>query len=186
MISKLLNNISTFINYVVLFVVLLILSYVIYKIFIIENDIYIINEKINQIEMDITTIPPSLSQSSKKEVFEMADLCMNNIFKDKCVIKEVPTSIDIDNDKLEDFTTIIDDEIVHPNPKEEIFDLKKELVKVEDETSSIISSSNLTKKKLQKLNLEKLKEKCVELKLSTEGTKAQLIDKIIEELNKEA
>ena len=35
------------------------------------------------------------------------------------------------------------------------------------------------------LNLEKLKDKCMEMKLSTEGTKAQLIDRIMEELNKE-
>jgi hypothetical protein len=181
MISKLLNNISTLVSYVVLFVVLLILSYVIYKIFIIENDIYIMNEKINQIEMEITTIPPSLSQSSKKEVFEMADLCMNKIFKDD----KIATAIDIDNNKIEDFTTIIDDEIVNTNQKEEIFDLKKEVLNVEDETSSIISSSNLNKKKLQKLNLEKLKEKCVELKIPAEGTKAQLIDKIMEEINKD-
>ena len=184
MISKLLNNISTLINYIVLFIILLILTYIIYKIFIIDNDIYIINEKINQIEMDITTIPPSSSQElPKKQMFEMADLCMN-----KCFVEELsPTSIDIDNipkknlnDNIEDFTTIIDEK-----PPKEIFDLKKEIVKVEDDTSSIVSTNNLNKKKLLKLNLEKLKDKCMEMKLSTEGTKAQLIDRIMEELNKE-
>ena len=187
MISKLLNNISTFINYVVLFIILLILTYIIYKIFIIDNDIYIINEKINQIEMDMTTIPPSSSQElPKKQMFEMADFCMN-----KCFVEELaPTSIDIDNtndipkknlnDKIEDFTTIINEK-----PTNEIFDLKKEIVKIEDDTSSIVSTNNLNKKKLLKLNLEKLKDKCMEMKLSTEGTKAQLIDRIMEELNKE-
>ena len=186
MISKLLNNISTLINYIVLFIILLILTYIIYKIFIIDNDIYIINEKINQIEMDMTTIPSSSSHElPKKQMYEMADLCMN-----KCFVEELaPTSIDIDinhipkknlNDNIEDFTTIIDEK-----PPKEIFDLKKEIVKVEDDTSSIVSTNNLNKKKLLKLNLEKLKDKCMEMKLSTEGTKAQLIDRIMEELNKE-
>mgnify|MGYP003346409142 CR=1 FL=1 len=32
----------------------------------------------------------------------------------------------------------------------------------------------------KKLNLEKLKEKCVELELNTEGTKIQLIERILE------
>ena len=39
--------------------------------------------------------------------------------------------------------------------------------------------------KLQKLNLDKLKEKCLELELNPEGTKSQLIDRILEkELNR--
>ena len=94
--SKLLNNISTLINYIVLFIILLILTYIIYKIFIIDNDIYIINEKINQIEMDMTTIPSSSSHElPKKQMYEMADLCMN-----KCFVEELaPTSIDIDINK---------------------------------------------------------------------------------------
>ena len=53
-----------------------------------------------------------------------------------------------------------------------------------DDNQSIISSSN-NKKKLQKLNLEKLKEKCQELGLSQEGSKANLIDRIIDEGNKD-
>ena len=177
MISKIFNNLSTLINYIVLFVILLILTYVIYKIFIIENDVYIINEKINHIEMDITSIPPSNKEYPNKEMFEMADFTMNKCFNEELM----PTSIDIDNEKIEDFTEIINQE----PPKSEIFDLKKEVIKVEDETSSIVSTNNINKKKLLKLNLEKLKEKCVELKLSSDGTKAQLIDRIMEELNKE-
>ena len=61
---------------------------------------------------------------------------------------------------------------------EPIFDLKKEMIM--DDKESIMSSNNLTKKKLSKLNLDKLKEKCIELELNTEGTKAQLIDRILE------
>ena len=129
MISKLLNNISTLINYIVLFIILLILTYIIYKIFIIDNDIYIINEKINQIEMDMTTIPSSSSHElPKKQMYEMADLCMN-----KCFVEELaPTSIDIDINH-------IPKKNLNDNKKEEPLDLnidKGETIKVASKKDS--------------------------------------------------
>ena len=65
-----------------------------------------------------------------------------------------------------------------PPVKEEIFDLKKEVIN--DDKESVISSNNLNKKKLLKWNLDKLKEKCEQLDLPTDGTKAQLIERILE------
>ena len=63
----------------------------------------------------------------------------------------------------------------------EIFDLKKEIIN--DDKESIISANvgggHATKKALMKLSIDKLKAKCEERKLSTEGTKNQLADKII-------
>ena len=65
----------------------------------------------------------------------------------------------------------------------EIFDLKKEQSSLNDDKESIISSNigggHATKKALMKLSMDKLKAKCEERKLSTEGTKNQLADKII-------
>ena len=95
---------------------------------------------------------------------------MNEIFSNQ----EEPSSIDIDEIIKKDDT---------PPVKEEVFDLKKDVMNTDD-NQSIISSSN-NRKKLQKLNLEKLKEKCQELELSQEGTKANLIDRIMDEMNKD-
>ena len=63
---------------------------------------------------------------------------------------------------------------------DEIFDLKKDI----DDKESIISGTTgggglATKKALMKLSLDKLKAKCEDRKLSTEGTKNQLADRII-------
>ncbi len=66
--------------------------------------------------------------------------------------------------------------------KEPLKEVQKEPEREQpDETESISSNINvMNKKKLQKLNLDKLKEKCMELGLSVEGTKAQLIDRLLE------
>jgi hypothetical protein len=62
----------------------------------------------------------------------------------------------------------------------ELFDLKKDI----DDKESIISGTTggggiATKKALMKLSIDKLKSKCEDRKLSTEGTKNQLADRII-------
>ena len=75
--------------------------------------------------------------------------------------------IDIDKEEIKD------DVVIEP-----IFDLKKEVIM--DDKESVLSTNNLPKKKLLKLNLDRLKEKCTELSLPTEGTKAQLIERILE------
>jgi hypothetical protein len=62
----------------------------------------------------------------------------------------------------------------------EIFDLKKEII---EDSASVISShvpsSDTTRKSLMKLSLEKIKAKCEERKLTCDGSKSQLVDKII-------
>jgi len=101
--------------------------------------------------------------SKKNDGIDMNEIIMTQIFDDEPVI-----NVDSDIIEIEEI-------------KEPIFDLKKEVIT--DDKESIISS-NLTKKKLQKLNLDKLKKKCLELELNPEGTKSQLIDRILEkELN---
>jgi hypothetical protein len=75
-------------------------------------------------------------------------------------------------------TTQIIDEIEIVN---EIFDLKKDIST--DDKESVISASvnggHAAKKALMKLSLDKLKAKCEENDISTEGTKNQLADRII-------
>lgn len=155
-----------------MFLILLLIIYLIYKIYIIENDVYIINERLSKFELQYNK--PITIEKTKINVEEedVATNFMNEIFTNQEI--EEPSSIDIDE--------ILQTED-KPVVKEEIFDLKKDVMTSDDNTS-IISSSN-TKKKLQKLNLDKLKEKCQELGLSQEGTKSNLIDRIMDENNKD-
>ena len=60
-----------------------------------------------------------------------------------------------------------------PIIKNEVFDLKK------DENDNVSVSSCTNKKKLAKLNLDGLKQKCTELNLQTDGTKNELIERIL-------
>ena len=52
MIYKLLLNINNFITYFVALFIVCLLIYVIYKIFILENDLYVINDKLAKIELE--------------------------------------------------------------------------------------------------------------------------------------
>lgn len=171
MIGKYLTNMNNLIQYIIMFLILLLIIYLIYKIFIVETDVYILNERLSKIELQFNK-PISIEKTTlNKEEINIANNFMNEIFSNN---DEEPSSIDIDE-------IIKNDD--NPPVKEEIFDLKKDVITTED-NQSIISSSN-NKKRLQKLNLEKLKEKCQELGLSQEGTKANLIDRIMDETNKD-
>jgi hypothetical protein len=193
MISKILSNVNNLINYFVIFIVLLLVTYAIYKIIVIEGDIYLINERINRIEMEC------ISKENQNQIdgimnaddYNVANIIMNEIFTQppqpiiekttmKVCKKDEATSIDLDNIINNDNHDVR----LNEDLKEEIFDLKKEIIA--DDRESIVSSSLvMTKKKLQKMSLDKLKEKCLEMGLSNEGTKAQIIERIIDEGNKE-
>jgi|694.fasta_scaffold02392_22 hypothetical protein len=174
MIGKYLTNLNNLIQYIIMFLILLLIIYLIYKIFILETDVYIINERLSKIELQLNK-PKSIEKTTfNNEELHIANNFMNEIFTNKEEDEEEPSSIDIDEIIKKDD---------NPPVKEEIFDLKKDVMNADD-NQSIISSSN-NKKKLQKLNLEKLKEKCQELGLSQEGSKANLIERIIDEGNKD-
>lgn len=166
MITRLLFNVNNLIYYLFMLIILCILIYLIYKIFLIENDLYLINDKIYKLEMENgkCTIPKNKIATD----LNVNEFIMNQIFDDN------------DDDKNETNIDIIeiDDDLPEIKLEEPIFDLKKEVIM--DDKESIMSSSNLNKKKLSKLNLDKLKEKCSDLGLNNEGTKAQLIEKILE------
>jgi hypothetical protein len=163
---------NNLIQYILMFLLLLLIIYLIYKIFLVENDVFILNERLSKIEVQFNQ-PITIEKTNlNKEEIEIANNFMSEIFTNQD--EEEPSSIDIDE-------IIKNDE--KPVVKEEIFDLKKDVMTTDD-SQSVISSSN-NKKKLQKLNLDKLKEKCQELGLSQEGTKANLIDRILEETNKD-
>jgi len=170
MITKLLFNINNLFYYLFMALIVTIILYLIYKIFILENDVYILHEKFYKLECNGQQCSIPKNKITNEEM-NMNEIIMSQIFDDDND-EEPIINKDIDIINIED---LLPEKEMTSEP---IFDLKKETVM--DDKESIMSSNNLTKKKLSKLNLDKLKEKCVELELNTEGTKAQLIDRILE------
>lgn len=170
---------SVFTN-IFMFFILLIVIYLIYKIFVFETEVFILNEKMTKLELELnnsdTTNTCKINNNVKlsDDDLNVSEIIMNEIFNDTNVNAnanvnanvEKPIVVDIDIEKKQ----------------EEVFDLKKETKKEEEiELESISSNLNNTnRKKLLKLNVDKLKEKCTEMGLSTDGTKAQLIDRILD------
>lgn len=193
MFLKLLSNINYLFYFFCITFFLLILTYVIYKIFLLEADIYMIFEKINNIELEFNN-SSSKSQSNScnsnskciykpktNDTINISEIVMNEVFNNQNMKKEVDI-IDIDEiigDIKENDKEILDTE------SKVVFDLKKEIINNDNESIVSGSTTQMTKKQLNKLNIDKLKAKCNELEISTEGTKAQLIDRILEELNKD-
>lgn len=196
MFLKLISNINYLFYFFCITFVLLILTYIIYKIFLLEADVYMIVDKINNIELEFSgskltsnncnnskCIYMPKSEYATSSTINLSDIMMNDIFNNdlhNSVKNTEPIKKDIDVIDIDDI--IKEKEDVESKM---VFDLKKEVINNDNE--SVVSSSNtqITKKKLQKLNIDKLKEKCVELELSTDGTKTQLIDRIFEEINKD-
>lgn len=199
MFLKLISNINYLFYFFCITFVLLILTYIIYKLFLLEADVYMIIEKINNIELEFSGSSSKSSSNScnsnskciykpkTNDTINLSEMMMNEVFNNTMNSVIEPTKKEVD---IIDIDEIIGD--IKDNEKETveteskvIFDLKKEIIN--NDTESVVSSSTnqLTKKQLQKLNVDKLKEKCNELELSTEGTKSQLIDRILEEMNKD-
>jgi hypothetical protein len=165
-----------------------------YKYIYLEQSVYLLANKLNKLEIELNN--PSIDNNYEKfnnqsnSALESAEIIMNEIFNDGfCSTSDScsfipPTSINTTptNVPVSNFTTANKEEIQENNVQivNEIFDLKKE---VNDDKESIISSNvgggHAIKKALMKLSIDKLKAKCEERKLSTEGTKNQLADKII-------
>lgn len=189
-----LNNIVFYSTCVIMFIFIIFMAY---KYIYLEQSVYLLANKVNKLEIELNN--PSIDNNYTKNniqsnsALESAEIIMNEIFNDgfcstsgSCSFIP-PTSINTTptNAPVSNFTTsntANKEEIQENNVQivNEIFDLKKE---VNDDKESIISSNvgggHATKKALMKLSIDKLKAKCEERKLSTEGTKNQLADKII-------
>jgi|688.fasta_scaffold245505_1 hypothetical protein len=181
------NNILFYVSYIILVILLLFLSY---KYLYLEQSNFVITSRLNKLEIELNggiSSKPITNISTDeyyKDKYESANEMMNQIYgdyNDKCDINGTCSMSD-HNDVSDDTNDIEITVISHDKPvkTKEIFDLKKEVL---DDNVSVISSnvapSALTKKSLSKLSSDKLKAKCDELKISNEGTKNQLIDRII-------
>jgi len=186
-----LNNIVFYSTCVIMFIFIIFMAY---KYIYLEQSVYLLANKVNKLEIELNN--PSIDNNYAKfnnqsnSALESAEIIMNEIFNDgfcstsgtcsfipPTSINTTPTNVPVSNPTIANKEEIQENNVQIVN---EIFDLKKE---VNDDKESIISSNvgggHATKKALMKLSIDKLKAKCEERKLSTEGTKNQLADKII-------
>jgi hypothetical protein len=106
--------------------------------------------------------------------------------------KENTTKITCNDDKceLQDTSDIvqniiadsIETEVVKPKPVAAMVVQTEQDNDIESVISDAVNGGTYNRKKLTKMNLDKLKEICVSMHLSTEGTKTVLIDKILSNL----
>ncbi len=185
------STIHNLLNITFYIVLLTIITFMWFKIQNLESYIFMISDKLNKKTLNHhnKSIPSEKSQDNIEE-FNMADILMNEVFNNtSCcspspnINTDLPIIHHFKNCKEEDDIKIqVEEKKQEVDVKEEpddiieIFDLKKE----DDDKKSIISDTNtLSKTKLSKMSLDKIKEKCVELKISSDGSKNQLIEKIL-------
>jgi len=157
---------SNIVFYITIFILILFILFLAYKYIYLEQSVYLLTNKLNRMEIEYNNPSTVQYNNSINESIRVADNIMNEIFTDTSNIC----------DEISGFCEIPKKpkvEIVEPPV--EIFDLKKEV-----EVESVVSASvDTTSKNLMKLNIEKLKTKCEERELPTDGTKKQLVERII-------
>ena len=185
-----LNNIVFYLTFSILFIFLFFMAY---KYLYLEQSVYILTNKIDKLELELNN-PNSYnnnSNSTPNRALDSAEIIMNEIFNDNFCSKN-SCQFTSSTSPVSPVSPVSPNVVIAASPKHEeiqedtvqivneIFDLKKD---INDDKESIISSNigggHAIKKALMKLSIDKLKAKCEERKLSTEGTKNQLADKII-------
>ena len=177
-------SIHNIITYFSFFISLIFIFFLSYKYLYLEQSIYLLNNKLNKLEIEYNN-PNVYSNTHTSKTFDTAEFIMNEIFNEdnSCSINNKcknTNEIITDNSVIIDTTDTID--TIDKPSSTEIFDLKKDN---EDKESTVSGALGLTggghatKKALMKLTIDKLKSKCEERKISTEGTKNQLADRII-------
>jgi len=187
-------SLSNIIFYSSLIIMFIFIFFMAYKYIYLEQSVYLLANKVNKLEIELNNPSFISNNNQSNSALESAEIIMNEIFNDgfcssgSCsfLSPNTPSNV-IDSTTSKKPTASNNSNTIHEEIQEnnvqivnEIFDLKKE---VNDDKESIISSNvgggHATKKALMKLSIDKLKAKCEERKLSTEGTKNQLADKII-------
>lgn len=150
-----------------------------------EGELYtkVLEKKLTNLKKENNDLRSLLDKYSTEEVsIDFAENIMNDVFGEKakkcsgnvCQIQEIfdDKVHDAKNETVceETSSVITVEEIVEINDKT-----------LEDEVASMVSESSdkYSRTALNKMNLEKLKEVCNSMKLSNNGTKAMLIDRIL-------
>ena len=178
-------SIQNIILYFSIIVMLVFIFFLSYKYLYLEQSIYLLSNKLNKLEIEYNN-PNIYSNKPSSDIMKTAEIIMNEIFTDDNTDSAKSNICNsIDSCPIDNISTFTDKSSTVINPIDtdeiQIFDLKKDI----DDKESIISGTVgidgglATKKALMKLSLDKLKAKCEDRKLSTEGTKNQLADRII-------
>jgi len=203
-----LNNILFYFVYFVMIVFVLFLSYkYLYleqSIYLMSNKLNKLEIELNNPSLCSNTI----NNKKINDTIKNADIVMNEIFNSEnsanilksssavCSISGICNNISnshsnspsnnssSNSSSISSLSQVQAEEIVPVTEDEnivnEIFDLKKDNDDKESSISNnIVGGGHSVKKTLMKLSIDKLKAKCEERKLSTEGTKNQLADRII-------
>lgn len=193
------NNLFTYMIYAIFTIIIL---FLIYKYIYLEQAVYLITNKLDRLESELLNSSSSskscsYSQSPSNQNSNMmknAEFIMNEIFNmdsssGSCCPHPPQKEVKKQPEPVEEIVPVIEEPVVVAN---NLFDLKrtsneKEVIddkKKDDDDkgstiSNIVGGGHAIKKNLMKLSIDKLKTKCEERNLPTEGTKNQLADRII-------
>lgn len=144
-----------------------------------DNEMYIkvLEKKLTNLKKENNVFRQIIDQKNSEDVtMEMAENIMNDVFgehkctNDKCDISfaEVKESNDV---KVEEVSECND------------LDEEQPVGTIEDEIDNIVSetSGTYSKTSLNKMSVEKIRDICKEMELSTVGNKNTLIDRILSE-----
>lgn len=173
----------------------MVLMYVWRKLNGIENYTKILEKKNSNLRRENNELQKLLKEYEGDQVnVDDADVIMNTIFNES-IDSSQPESVEVSQDISTVCTNdkcvvqeIVSEPVVH-NIITEAFDAKPEefpvsniVTEQDNEIESVVSDNNggiMNRKKLSKMNLDKIKDICVSMNLPTDGTKNILIDRIL-------
>lgn len=200
---------TSFLLYVMFFLsVMFLVLYAWRRLYGLEKYTNILEKKISNLKKENKGLQEML-QGTDDTTFEKADVIMNSIFKcdprDKCFVGEDHSCPTYEPDHTEDPVKIeyIDEVLDLAGPMRNANPLQEEeagagqgagvgagsvpdmpvaehMEMADADVESVISESNVfNKKKLNKMNLDKIKDICSAIGVSTDGTKNVLIERIL-------
>lgn len=191
-----------YINIVILCILVFLVLFLWRKITVLEGNFFILEKR-------VILIKKESRENTVNKKLENSNIIMNEIFQDivspdakenigtcsynSCNIPSVEI-INNDNNKPVNIENVLPDvvfdNIIEDSETQITFDMdKKDIFETKDvdtlsTTSEIVfNNDKYTNKKLSKLNLDKLKDICISENLQVDGTKIQIINRILE-LNK--
>lgn len=162
MFEYLLSNWDTLLYVIVFVVIYIILIFLWRKIASIETSVYRLDKIIASLCAKNLKTEQDLKESNK---------AFNDVFVSACSF-QVPRSDDIIPEKIVEIP-----EIITEIPEEEVIKALEQESKLDDDNDS---KASITRTKLQRMTADNLREQARNLNISTDGTKAELISRILE------
>lgn len=190
------NNLFTYMIYAIFTIIIL---FLIYKYIYLEQAVYLITNKLDRLESELLNSSSSSKSCSpsnqNSNMMKNAEFIMNEIFNmdsssGSCCSHPPQKEVKKQPEPVDEIVPVIEEPVVSvatnlfdlkrtSNEKEVIDDKKKDDDDKGSTISNIVGGGHAIKKNLIKLSIDKLKTKCEERNLPTEGTKNQLADRII-------